>query len=32
MRELLQIFETEQYSEFFFEYKDGKDLEGELLG
>ena len=32
MRELLEIFETDHYSEFFFEYKDGKYLEGELLG
>ena len=32
MKELLQIFETDQYTEFFFEYKDGKYLEGELLG
>ena len=32
MRELLEIFETDHYSEFFFEYKDGKYLEGELRG
>lgn len=32
MKELLQIFETDHYSEFFFEYKDGMYMEGELLG
>ena len=31
MRELLQIFETDEYSEFFFEYKDGQYEEGRLL-
>lgn len=31
MRELLEIFETDAYSEFFFEIKDGK-YEGRLLG
>lgn len=32
MRELLEIFETDQYSEFFFEYKNGKHEPGKLLG
>jgi 8-oxo-dGTP diphosphatase len=32
MRELLQIFESDEYSEFFFEYKDGKHEPGQLLG
>lgn len=32
MRELLQIFESSQYSEFFFEFKDGKYGKGKLLG
>lgn len=32
MRELLQIFESDKYSEFFFEYKDGMYMEGKLLG
>lgn len=32
MRELLEIFETDQYSEFFFKYKNGKHEPGKLLG
>ena len=32
MRELLEIFEGDQYSEFFFEYKDGSYEPGKLLG
>ena len=32
MRELLEIFEGNKYSEFFFEYKDGIYEEGKLLG
>lgn len=32
MRELLEIFEGDQYSEFFFEYKDGSYEPGRLLG
>jgi 8-oxo-dGTP diphosphatase len=31
MRELMQIFETNEFSEFFFKIKDGKYI-GELLG
>ena len=32
MRELLQIFDTDDFSEFYFEYRDGKYEEGKLLG
>ena len=32
MRELLEIFETDHYSEFFFEYKEGTYEPGKLLG
>lgn len=32
MRELLEIFEGDQYSEFFFEYKNGSHEPGKLLG
>lgn len=32
MRELLEIFEGDKYSEFFFEFKNGQYSEGELLG
>lgn len=32
MRELLEIFEGNQYSEFFFEYKNGSHEPGRLLG
>ena len=32
MRELLEIFEGDEYSEFFFEYKNGKHEPGKLLG
>ena len=32
MRELLEIFEGDQYSEFFFEYKNGSYEPGKLLG
>lgn len=32
MRELLQIFEGTEYSEFFFEFQNGKYNEGTLLG
>lgn len=32
MRELLEIFESDKYSEFFFEYKNGKHEPGKLLG
>lgn len=32
MRELLEIFEGDQYSEFFFEYKNGTHEPGNLLG
>lgn len=32
MRELLEIFEGNEYSEFFFEYKDGKHEPGILIG
>ena len=32
MKELLEIFESDTYSEFFFEFKDGKYQEGQLLG
>ena len=32
MRELLEIFEGDKYSEFFFEYKNGKHEPGKLLG
>ncbi|MGP1361397.1 MAG: DNA mismatch repair protein MutT [Candidatus Fimenecus sp.] len=32
MRELLEIFEGDQYSEFFFEYKNGSHELGKLLG
>ena len=32
MRELLEIFEGDQYSELFFEYKDGSYEPGKLLG
>lgn len=32
MRELLEIFEGDKYSEFFFVYKNGQYSEGELLG
>ena len=31
MRELMEIFETDQYSEFFFEYKNGEHEPGRLL-
>ena len=31
MRELMQIFETNEFSEFFFKIQDGK-YKGELLG
>ena len=30
MRELMEIFETDQYSEFFFEYKNGEHEPGRL--
>ena len=32
MRELLEIFEGDQYLEFFFEYKNGSHEPGKLLG
>lgn len=32
MRELVKIFETDEYSEFYFEYKNGKYEAGKLLG
>ena len=32
MKELLDIFESDTYSEFFFEFKDGKYQGGKLLG
>lgn len=32
MRELLEIFEGDEYSEFFFEYKNGAHEPGKLLG
>lgn len=32
MRELLEIFEGDEFSEFFFEYKNGKHEQGKLLG
>lgn len=32
MRELLEIFESDQYSEFFFKYENGKHEPGVLLG
>lgn len=32
MRELLEIFEGDKYSEFFFEYKNGTHEPGKLLG
>jgi len=32
MRELIEIFEGEEYSEFFFEYKNGKHEPGKLQG
>lgn len=32
MRELLEIFEGDMYSEFFFEYKNGAHEPGKLLG
>lgn len=32
MRELLEIFEGNKYSEFFFEYKNGSHEPGKLLG
>lgn len=32
MRELLEIFEGNEYSEFFFEYKGGKHELGKLIG
>lgn len=32
MRELLEIFEGDDYSEFFFEYKNGSHEPGKLLG
>ena len=32
MRELLDIFESDTYSEFFFKYENGTHEEGKLLG
>jgi hypothetical protein len=32
MRELLEIFKGGEYSEFFFEYKDGEYKPGKLIG